>query len=154
MEQPQYNMFHRERVEKEYRRLYSHFGMGTTIWSPLASGILTGKYNAGIPGGARAGLHDMEWLREKFSGEDFQKKIEKVKLLDALAKELNTSLPKLSIAWCLANRNVSTVILGASKIEQLRENLESLELMGLFEESLTNRIESILSNKPSDPSFG
>jgi voltage-dependent potassium channel beta subunit len=154
MEQPQYNMFHRERLEREYRNLYARFGMGTTIWSPLASGLLTGKYNQGAPGGTRTDLPDMQWLKDMLEGESAEAKIEKVKKLGELAKELQMSLPQLSIAWCLKNPNVSTVILGATKPEQLSENIGALPMVEKLSAEVMLSIESILNNNPGLPTFG
>jgi voltage-dependent potassium channel beta subunit len=147
MEQPQYNMFHRERVELEYHRLYSEIGLGTTIWSPLASGLLTGKYNNGIPEGTRISLEKMEWLKDQFTSEEAAIKVEKVKQLAIIAKELDVTLPQLAIAWCLKNQNVSTVILGASKVEQLKENLKAFEAYGKLDTKHIEDIEDILKNK-------
>lgn len=126
MEQPQYNLFVRERVEKEYAPLYRDYGMGTTIWSPLASGVLTGKYNQGIPKDSRMNLPGYEWLKEKLLGEEGRQRIETVKRLAPLARELGMSMGQLALIWCLKNPHVSTVILGASGVEQLRENLAAL----------------------------
>jgi voltage-dependent potassium channel beta subunit len=153
MEQPQYNMFHRERFEVEYNKLYSDIGLGTTIWSPLASGLLTGKYNNGIPEDTRIHLPTLEWLKEATVGEAAQGKIEKVKDLAKLAKDLGTTLPRLGLAWCLKNKNVSSVITGASKVEQLKENLLALETVDLLTEDVMEKIESILNNKPVQPKF-
>jgi voltage-dependent potassium channel beta subunit len=153
MEQPQYNMFHRERFEVEYRRLYTEIGLGTTIWSPLASGLLTGKYNNGIPDDTRIHLPTLEWLKEATVGEQAASKIEKVKKLSILAKEVGTKLPLLSLAWCLKNKNVSTVIMGASKVEQLKENLQALEVLPLLTDEVMEKIEVILQNKPVQPKF-
>jgi aryl-alcohol dehydrogenase-like predicted oxidoreductase len=115
MEQPQYNMFHRERFEKEYKNLYRKYGLGTTIWSPLAGGILTGKYNEGIPEGSRLDMKN-NWIIERYKSDlassEGQVKIQKVKQLQGVAQEMNTSVTQLAIAWCLKNPNVSTVILG------------------------------------------
>ncbi len=148
MEQPQYNMLVRERFEKEYARLYSSIGLGTTIWSPLASGVLTGKYNEGIPEGSRLGLPGYEWLRDRFFSEEGRKNIEKVKRLIPIAEELGTSLNKLAIAWCLKNPNVSTVILGASRVEQLQDNLKALEVVPHLTDEVMDKIEGALQNKP------
>ena len=123
MEQPQYNMFHRERVEKEYAPLYKQFGLGTTIWSPLASGLLTGKYNAGIPEGTRATLPGYEWLRQRFESDEAKRNLEKVQQLQPIAQTLGCSMAQLALAWCLTNPNVSTVITGASRPEQVTENM-------------------------------
>lgn len=148
MEQPEYNMFHRQRVEVEYAPLYRSFGLGTTIWSPLASGLLTGKYNEGIPEGTRISLPGYEWLRKRFEGEEFQKKIEIVKQLATLSKELGCSLPQMALAWCLKNPNVSTVITGASRPQQVVENMQAIEVAKQLTDDVMNKIESILGNKP------
>jgi len=154
MEQPQYNMLHRERFENEYRRLYSEIGLGTTIWSPLASGVLTGKYNAEIPQGTRMELPNMQWLKESaLDGEEGKKKLEKVKKLNQLASELNTNLPRLAIAWCLKNKNVSTVITGASKVEQLKDNLLAMEVIEKLTDEVMEKVEEILENKPKTSAF-
>jgi aryl-alcohol dehydrogenase-like predicted oxidoreductase len=130
MEQPQYNLFHRSRVEKEYAQLYRSPGLGTTIWSPLGSGLLTGKYGKGVPKGARLNVPGLEWLREEvLKKPGVEKRVAAVPRLAAVAKGLGTSLPCMAIAWCLKNPNVSTVILGASRVEQLRENLGALDLL-------------------------
>lgn len=154
MEQPQYNMFHRDRVELEYRHLYDHLGMGTTIWSPLASGLLTGKYNEGIPEGTRVHLPELEWLRKKFSGEETRVLIPKIKQLAELAGDLGATLPQLAIAWCVRNPKVSTAILGASRVEQLRENLKALDVLPALTDEVMERIEAILGNKPQFPVYG
>jgi len=148
MEQPEYNMFHRERFEREYARLYREIGLGTTIWSPLASGMLTGKYNQGIPQGTRLSLPNYKWLREEFESEEGKRKIEKVKQLGPLAQELGCSLAQLAIAWCLKNSNVSTVITGASKPEQVRENMIALDVVEKLDQGVMERIETVLENKP------
>ncbi|TVQ96253.1 MAG: aldo/keto reductase, partial [Spirochaetaceae bacterium] len=119
MEQPQYNMLVRDRFESEYARLYSEIGLGTTIWSPLASGLLTGKYNNGIPKDSRLNLPGYEWLRDKLLGEHSERNLAIVKKLGEVADGLGTSLAKLAIAWCLKNPNVSTVITGASRVSQV-----------------------------------
>lgn len=154
MEQPQYNMFHRQRFEIEYRQLFKEFGYGTTTWSPLASGLLTGKYNNGIPGDTRIDLPDLAWLREKIVGEEGKSNLEKVKKLQSLADDLNTTLPLLGLSWCLKNPNVSTVILGASKPAQLTENLKALEKTSMLDDAAMDKIELILDNKPEMPMFG
>lgn len=151
MEQPQYNMFHRDRFELEYARLYKEVGMGTTIWSPLASGLLTGKYNDGMPKDTRLNMPSLEWLKE--STVDDPTKIEKVKKLAGLAKELDTTLPRMALAWCLKNPNVSTVITGASKVEQLKDNLHALETVPKLTDEVMQKIEDILQNKPETPKF-
>lgn len=150
MEQPQYNMLVREKVEKDYAPLYGNQGLGTTIWSPLASGILTGKYLNGIPKGSRLDLDNMSWLKDKMLNEDV---LSKVKQLKSIADELDTTLAKLAIAWCLKNPNVSTVILGATKIEQLKENLDALSVKPKLGEEVMSKIEDVLDNKPKIVEF-
>lgn len=149
MEQPEYNMLHRERVEYEYARLYEEVGLGTTIWSPLASGLLSGKYNNGIPEDTRASLSGYEWLRKRFEGEEAQVQLDKVRQLTPIAEELGCSMAQLAIAWCLKNPNVSTVITGASRASQVRENMKSLEVVGQLNQDVMDRIEAVLKNKPS-----
>ena len=151
MEQPQYHMFHRERVEAEYRPLYDSIGLGTTIWSPLASGMLTGKYRDGIPEGSRPTLPGYEWLRKHFENDKGRGIIAKTRELEPIAAELDCSTAQLAIAWCLLNPNVSTVILGASKVEQLDENLGSLEVLPKLDAGVVERIESVLQNRPEGP---
>lgn len=130
VEQPQYNLFHRSRVEKEYAHLFRTPGLGTTIWSPLASGLLTGKYNKGVPKGARLNTPGLEWLREEILNKpEAEGRLAAVAKFEAIARDLGSSLPCLAIAWCLKNPNVSTVILGASKVEQLTENLGALDVL-------------------------
>lgn len=150
MEQPEYNMFERRRVEQEYYRLYRDIGLGTTIWSPLASGLLTGKYNQGIPEGTRATLKGYEWLRKEFESEEARTKIEKVKQLGPIAQDLGCSLAQLALAWCLKNPHVSTVITGASRREQVIDNMAALDLVARLTPEVMERIELILQNKP-DP---
>ena len=153
MEQPQYNMFHRERFENEYSRLYTEIGLGTTIWSPLASGLLTGKYNNEVPKDTRLQLANMEWLKESTLGEDGKTKIEKTKKLTILAGDLGTNLPRLALAWCLKNKNVSTVITGASKTEQLKDNLQAIEVVEKLTDDIMLNIDKILDNKPKISAF-
>jgi voltage-dependent potassium channel beta subunit len=148
MEQPHYNMFNRDRVEKEYVRLYKEIGLGTTIWSPLASGLLTGKYNQGIPEGTRVSLKGYEWLRENFESEEAQQNIEKVKKMMPIAEELECTMAQLALAWCLKNPNVSTVITGASKPEQVKENMKALEVAERLSADVMEQIDLILDNKP------
>ena len=148
MEQPQYHMLHRERVEAEYARLYNEIGMGTTIWSPLASGMLTGKYNDGIPEGTRITLDGYEWLRERFESEEAQQDIEKVKQMMPIADELDCTMAQLALAWCLKNPHVSTVITGASRPEQVTENMKALEVVDQLDDDVMARLEEILDNKP------
>jgi voltage-dependent potassium channel beta subunit len=148
MEQPQYNMFHRDKVEREFAPLYRENGLGTTTWSPLASGLLTGKYNRGIPGDTRLAMPMYQWLRETFQI-DYPQAIERVQQLASVAKDLGTTLPQLGLAWCLKNPNVSTVITGASKPEQVRENMKAGELVDRLDDGVMQRIEGILQNKPA-----
>ncbi|MFZ5809408.1 MAG: potassium channel beta subunit family protein [Chloroflexota bacterium] len=150
MEQPEYNMFHRERVEAEYAPLYRAIGLGTTVWSPLASGLLTGKYNNGIPEGTRISLPGYEWLRKRFEGDEFNNKVEKVKQLARLSEQLNCTLPQLALAWCLKNPNVSTVITGASRPEQVTENMGAMDVVERLTPEVMTRIEDILWNKPKE----
>ena len=149
MEQPQYNLFERLRVEREYQRLYDSFGLGTTTWSPLASGLLSGKYAAGVPEGSRMTLPGYEWLRERLESEEGRARVKKTQALAPLAKELGASLSQLAIAWCLSNPRVSTVILGATKPAQLRENLAAPEFLERLDAPLLERIEAVLQNKPA-----
>ena len=148
MEQPKYNMFDRERVEREYAHLYTEIGLGTTIFSPLDSGLLSGKYNDGIPGETRVTLDGYEWLRKRFENQEAQRRINKVKLLAPIAEELGCSLAQLALAWCLKNPNVSTVITGASRPEQVSENMQALEVAGHLTSGRMDSIEEILDNKP------
>ncbi len=152
MEQPQYNMFERERVEKEYAHLYKEMGLGTTIWSPLASGLLTGKYNNGIPEGSRMAMENYGWLRKMLESEDGQQRLAKVKLLAPLAEELGCTLAQLALAWCLKNPHVSTVITGASRAEQVTDNMKALDVIEKLNPAMMERIEAILQNKPEPES--
>ena len=145
MEQPQYNMLHRDRVEKEYLPLYREIGLGTTIWSPLASGLLSGKYNKGVPPGSRATLEGYEWLKENVVT---PQNIAKAKQLEPLTKELGCTMAQLALAWCLKNPNVSTVITGASRPEQVNENMKAAEVAGKIDSSLLEKIDIILGNRP------
>ncbi|MHC5108581.1 MAG: potassium channel beta subunit family protein [Planctomycetota bacterium] len=148
MEQPQYNMFHRDRVEREYANLYRDCGLGTTIWSPLASGLLTGKYNDGVPAGSRLALEAYGWLKDQCLNEEAAGKIEKVQQLSAIAGRLECSMPQLALAWCLKNPHVSTVITGASRPEQVTENLKALEIVERINPEIDAEIERILQNRP------
>lgn len=150
MEQPQYNLFERDKLENEFLHLFNNHGLGTTIWSPLASGILSGKYtNSGVEG-TRLGMKGLEWLKDRTLAAD---RMEKATALQKLADELNVSLAKLSIAWCLKNPNVSTVILGASKVPQLQENLQVLDVLPILTPEVMDRIEDIVKTKPVLPQF-
>jgi len=145
MEQPQYNLFERNKLENEFLHLFKEHRLGTTIWSPLASGILSGKYtNSGVEG-TRLGMQGLEWLKDRTLAAD---RMEKATALQELADGLNVSLAKLSIAWCLKNPNVSTVILGASKVPQLQENLQVLDVLPLLTDEVVAKIEAIVKTKP------
>jgi len=145
VEQPQYNLFERNKVENDYLEVFKNVGLGTTIWSPLAAGLLTGKYNNGIPEGSRLAIEGFDWLKERWIMKD---KIEKVQQLQLLANELGCSLPALSIAWCIKNPNVTTAILGATKKEQLIDNLTALKAVELLSAEVISKIEAIMQNKP------
>ncbi len=150
MEQPQYNMFERDKMDREYLDIFRSVGMGTTIWSPLASGLLSGKYNEGIPKNSRFGLEGFDWLRDRWITED---KLKKVKKLAALADKIDVSTAALSIAWCIKNPNVSTAILGATKKQQLTENLKSLDVVKKLTPELMEKIEEIMKTKPVLPDY-
>jgi len=145
MEQPQYNLFHRERVEVEYAPLYRELGLGTTIWSPLASGLLTGKYNDGIPQGSRMDTPGYEWLKRNLTEGDGPARIGKARKLAVIARELGVPLSQLAIARCLRNRNVSTVMLGATRAEQLEENLGALDVFAKLKGADFARIEAAVA---------
>ena len=147
VEQPQYNLLHRDKVEKEYARLYRDIGLGTTIWSPLASGLLTGKYNDGIPQDSRANLKGYEWLKPQLTD---PARLGKVKKLALLARELDVSLAHMSLAWCLKNPNVSTVITGASRVAQVHENMKALDAVEKLTPEVMTRIEEIVGNKSEE----
>jgi aryl-alcohol dehydrogenase-like predicted oxidoreductase len=138
-----YHLFGRHRMEKEYARLYAEYGLGTTTWSPLASGLLTGKHKAGPQANTRATLEGYDWLKEQIAREA-QEKADKVQALAVIAKELGLSLAVFAIAWCLKNPNVSTVILGASKTAQLTENLQAVEAQAKFTPEVLKRIDDIV----------
>lgn len=146
MEQPEYNLLHRERVEKEYARLYEDIGLGTTIWSPLASGLLTGKYQNGIPKDSRGALKGYGWLKDKLTDKDSLAKVQK---LGKIARELDCTLAQFAVAWCAKNPNVSTVITGASRVEQVRENLKALEVLPKLTEDVMKQVDKIVG-KPED----
>lgn len=151
MEQPEYNLFRREKVESEFLPLYDLFGLGTTIWSPLASGILTGKYNDGIPADSRMNLPGYEWLKARLDSDKGRNELAKVRQLADLAKEAGLPIHHLALLWCLANPNVSTVILGASRLSQLKDNLAALDARDKVDAALLSRIEEIMGNKPAGP---
>jgi aryl-alcohol dehydrogenase-like predicted oxidoreductase len=148
VEQPEYNLFHRQKIENDYLKIFGDIGLGTTIWSPLASGLLTGKYNEGIPEDSRMGIPGFEWLKERVLVND---KIEKVKKLKTISDKLGTNLATLSIAWCIANPNVTTAILGATKREQLEQNFSALELYPKLNEEILGEIDLIMGTKPILP---
>jgi voltage-dependent potassium channel beta subunit len=150
MEQPQYNLFEREKMDKEYLDIFRTVGMGTTVWSPLAAGLLTGKYNDGIPAGSRFALEGFDWLKDRWVADD---KVKKVKKLTELAAKTGMSTAAMSIAWCLKNPNVSTVILGATKKQQLLENLKALEAVEKLTADLMDKIENIMKTKPTLPDY-
>jgi voltage-dependent potassium channel beta subunit len=144
MEQPEYNMFRRDKVEKEFAPLYEDIGLGTTTWSPLASGLLTGKYNEGDPGGTRISLPSYAWLREQFETNEARQRLRKVKELAHVASDLGATLPGLALAWCLKNPHVSSVITGASKPAQMKENMKAGDLVEKLTPEVMQRIDKIL----------
>ncbi len=150
VEQPQYNAFHRERFEIEYGPLFKQHGYGTTIWSPLASGLLTGKYNDGIPSDSRFATNPAFFANtiKELESEQGQAKIEKVRKLTKIAERLGVSVTHLSLAWAAKNPNVSTVILGATKVEQVVDNLKALEVIDKMTPEILEEIEGVLDNKP------
>ena len=151
MEQPQYHMFHRERVENEYAHLYDEIGLGTTIWSPLASGLLTGKYNKEMPKDTRATLEGYEWLRHRFEDEEAVQRIAKVGKLMNIADDLGVSMAQLALAWTLKNPNISTTITGSSKPEQIVENMKAIDVVSQLDDDVMEKIDEILDNKPAGP---
>jgi aryl-alcohol dehydrogenase-like predicted oxidoreductase len=144
MEQPQYNLLHRERVEKEYARLYGDIGLGTTTWSPLASGLLSGKYNDGVPADSRATLKGYEWLAERLTD---PAKLAVARRLAPVAADLGCTMAQLAIAWCLRNPQVSTVITGASRAAQVTENLRALDVVPRLSPEVMARIDALLEDK-------
>ena len=150
MEQPQYNLFERHKVEVEFAEIYKNVGLGTTIWSPLASGLLSGKYNDGIPKGSRFALEGFDWLKDKWMMDD---RIKKIKKLSDLAAKLDTTTAALSIAWCIKNPNVSTAILGATKKQQLLDNLKAIAISAKLTPEVMEKIELIMKTKPAAPEF-
>jgi voltage-dependent potassium channel beta subunit len=150
MEQPQYNLLERNKMENEYLPIFQTVGMGTTIWSPLASGLLSGKYNDGIPEESRFGLTGFDWLKDRLYKEEL---LNKVKALAALAKQSDISMAALSIAWCIKNPNVTTAILGATRKEQLLENLTALDALKKLDSEVIKKIEDIVQTKPVLPEY-
>ena len=145
MEQPEYNLFNRHKLESEFLSVFRTVGLGTTIWSPLASGLLTGKYNDGIPEGSRLAMEGFEWLKDKTLSDE---KLNRVKHLQKVADELNTSLATLSLAWCISNPNVTSAIVGATKESQLLENLKAVEIYPKITQELKDEIDTIMGTKP------
>jgi voltage-dependent potassium channel beta subunit len=150
MEQPQYNLFERDKVEKEFTEIYKNVGLGTTIWSPLASGLLTGKYNDGIPKNSRFALEGFDWLKERWVMDE---KVKKVKKLSEFAAKMDVTTAALSIAWCIKNPNVSTAILGATKKTQLLDNLKALDVLEKLTPDVMEKIEGIMKTKPVLPEY-
>ncbi len=150
MEQPQYNMLERKKMEDDYLHLFKHQGLATTIWSPLASGVLSGKYLFDNPTDTRLSIEGLEWLKERNLTEE---RINKVKAIKKIADDINVSLPVFGIAWCLKNPNVSTVILGASKVTQLEENLKAIDALPLLTSEVMDNVDLVLNNKPVLPDF-
>lgn len=150
MEQPQYNLFERQKMENEYLEIFKNIGLGTTIWSPLATGLLSGKYNQGVPKGSRLGMKGFEWLADRWLTKD---KLDKVQKLAGLAESIGCTTAQLSIAWCLKNPNVSTVILGATKKEQLTDNFKALEIVDKLTPAVLEKIEKLVQTKPVLPAF-
>jgi aryl-alcohol dehydrogenase-like predicted oxidoreductase len=156
MEQCQYNLLHRQRLEVEYESLFNGPGLGTTIWSPLASGLLTGKYNDGIPSDSRLNLEGYEWLKQRLEGDEGEQIVETSRRLGQIADDLGMSQPRLALAWCLTNPNVSTVILGASKIPQLEDNLKAIDDLKKLTPEVVERIEAAAdwASPEPEPRFG
>ncbi len=145
VEQSQYNMLERYKLESDFVPIFRSTGLGTTIWSPLASGLLTGKYNDGIPEGSRLAMEGFEWLKDRTMSQD---RIERIKKLKKVSDALNTSLATMAIAWCIRNPNVTTAILGATKESQLLENLEALNIYPLLTDQILEEIDTIMGTKP------
>jgi len=147
VEQPQYNIFWRERMEVEYARLFADYGYGATIFSPLGAGLLTGKYQNGIPEDSRGALKGYEWLRSKFTDQDALRKVQE---LGAFARELGMPLQHLALNWCISNPNVSSAITGASRVEQVRDNMKAIEAFNRITPDVLKRIDEIMSNTQRD----
>ena len=150
VEQPEYNLFQRFKMEVDYYTVFKNLGMGTTIWRPLASGLLTAKYNDGIPEGSRLALEGFSWLKDRTLTEQ---RVASVRELTKLAAKLNTPMSTLAVAWCIRNPNVTTAILGATREEQLRENLKALDVLPLLTEDVLEEIENIMQTKPLAPAY-
>jgi aryl-alcohol dehydrogenase-like predicted oxidoreductase len=150
VEQPQYNLFERTKMERDYLDIFRTVGMGTTIWSPLAAGLLTGKYNDGIPENSRFALAGFDWLKDRWIADD---KLARVKRLTALAGELGVSVSALSIAWTIKNPNVTTAILGATKREQLIQNLEAIDALQKLTPEVLQQVDDIMGTKPVLPEY-
>ena len=150
VEQPQYNLMERDKVEREYDMIYKTVGLGTTIWSPLASGLLTGKYNNGIPEDSRFALEGFDWLKNQWMIDD---KLDKVKQLTQFAQELGVPVATLAIAWTIKNPHVTTAILGATRREQLTENLKAVEVLPKLTPEVLQRIEDIMQTAPKMPEY-
>ena len=150
VEQPQYHLLERNKMENEYLMIFKTVGMGTTIWSPLAAGLLSGKYNDGIPEGSRFAMTGFEWLKDRWVQERF---VEKAKQLHTLSQELGVTMAQLSIGWCIKNPNVTTAILGATRKEQLLENLGALDASAKLSPDIMQRIDDIVQTKPVLPEF-
>ncbi|MNT26575.1 L-glyceraldehyde 3-phosphate reductase [compost metagenome] len=145
MEQPQYNLLHRERVEVEYAPLYATAGLGTTIFSPLASGLLSGKYDDGVPADARLGREGMGWLQDLVLGDNADARLARVRRFSAVARDLGHAPASLAIAWCLRNPNVSSVILGASRVSQLLQNLQALDVLAQVDDAGWAQVEAVFA---------
>lgn len=150
VEQPQYNLLERAKLENEFLMIFKTVGIGTTIWSPLASGLLTGKYNNGIPEGSRFALEGFDWLKNQWMRED---RLNKVKQLSGVANELGVPMATMAIAWCINNPNVTTAILGATKKEQLQQNLKALDVLPQLTPEVMQRIDDIIQTKPKLPEY-
>jgi len=150
VEQPQYNMFERNKLENDYLEIFKNVGLGTTIWSPLAAGLLTGKYNDGIPEGSRLAIQGFEWLKDRWVTDE---KLQRVRKLNELANQLEVKLSALSIAWCIKNPNVTTAILGATKKEQLDDNIKALDVLPKLTAEVMQQIDDIMETKPKLAEF-
>lgn len=150
VEQPEYNLFKRDKMEVEYYTIFKNIGMGTTIWSPLASGLLTGKYNNGVPADSRLALEGFDWLKDRVLSEE---RLNNVRQLETVAKDLGTSLATLSVAWCIKNPNVTSAILGATKEAQLLENLKALDILPGLTPEVMEKIDTVMGTKPKMPQY-